>query len=217
MINRLIELKQEKIVIIDNGSTYEPLLQYYREIEGLFEIMHMHMNHGHSVMTRLFRDDFNFRRKYRLDEINYIYSDCDIVPEEECPKDFIEKFHAVLQKYKVNKVGFGIKIDDLPESFEARDRLIKWESQFWRNKIHDEELGLDLYPAAIDTTFACRRAGTIPRWTGNAFRTGPPYVARHLPWYIDSKNLSEEDRYYSRTTLDVETHFPGRYFSEPKI
>ena len=31
---------------------------------------------------------------------------------------------------------------------------------------------------------------------GRSLRTGPPFVARHLPWYIDPLNLSDEDRYY---------------------
>jgi len=28
------------------------------------------------------------------------------------------------------------------------------------------------------------------------YRTAFPYMAKHLPWYIDSKNPDEENRYY---------------------
>ena len=33
------------------------------------------------------------------------------------------------------------------------------------------------------------------------YRTAYPYMARHLPWYIDSENPDEENRYYLKQTL----------------
>jgi hypothetical protein len=35
----------------------------------------------------------------------------------------------------------------------------------------------------------------------DALRTGSPYLARHLPWYVDSSRPTDEDRYY-RDHLD---------------
>ncbi len=31
---------------------------------------------------------------------------------------------------------------------------------------------------------------------GPAIRTGPPYIARHVEWYTDSRNLPQEERHY---------------------
>ena len=54
-----------------------------------------------------------------------------------------------------------------------------------------------MFRADIDTTFALYRPLDRRRHgEGRALRTGPPYVARHLPWYLDSSNLSAEDAYY---------------------
>lgn len=195
LVDRLSELGQEKIVIIDNKSTYGPLLKYYTEIKDLFDIIYMKGNDGHKVITNLYLD-LDFRNRYQLEKINFMYTDCDVVPAEECPADFVEKFDEVLKKYKVEKVGFGLRIDDLPDLFEGKQIVVNWELQFWRSKIRDEDIGIDLYPAAIDTTFSYRRAGTVPGWTNNSYRTGTPYVAKHLPWYVDTKNLLEEDQYY---------------------
>jgi hypothetical protein len=218
LIDRLTEMKQERIVVIDNQSTYEPLLQYYhQEIGKQFDLILMPKNYGHDVWKIIFKD-MTFIMKYRLNLDPFIYTDCDVVPSEECPLDFAQRFNEILARYSsVAKVGFSLRIDDLPDSFEAKQRLIRWESQFWKNKIYDHQIKIDLYPAPIDTTFACCRPNISPGWTRHSVRTGSPYLARHLPWYIDSGNLSEEDRYYIRTAKESETHFPGRYFKEPEV
>jgi glycosyltransferase involved in cell wall biosynthesis len=212
LINRLMELRQERIIIVDNNSTYEPLLEYYQEIQDSFEIIHVPMNHGCKIMTKLWKDK-EFIKKYELDKINFIYTDCDIVPAEECPLDFVEKFNEILEKYRnILKVGFSIKIDDLPMTFKAGGKVVKWEAQFWGNKNFDHQLKVDLYSAPIDTTFSCQRANTRPGWTELSLRTGRPYTARHLPWYINENQLSEEDQHYLKTARPWEIHFPGRYF-----
>ena len=56
-----------------------------------------------------------------------------------------------------------------------------------------------LFRADVDTTFALNRART-PGFEGLAARTGWPYVARHLPWYADSANPTDEARYYRSHT-----------------
>jgi hypothetical protein len=211
LIDRLWVLGQKRIVVIDNGSTYEPLLKYYDEIgKRGTEILKMKENFGHTVLSHLFADR-NFVARYNLDRTAYIITDCDIVPIEQCPPDFVLKFEEVLKKYKVHKVGFGLKIDDLPDTFRAKQKVINWESQFWQNQIYDQEMGVDLYPAAIDTTFAFCMPNGSPGWTNKSIRMGHPYLARHLSWYIDSDNLSKEDLNYIATADKRETHFPERY------
>jgi hypothetical protein len=114
-----------------------------------------------------------------------------VVPDEETPADALEYLAELLFRYAdVDKVGFGLRIDDLPERYRFRSEVIAWESQFW-----EEELEPGVYRADIDTTFALYRP-SVRGPSMRALRTGPPYVARHLPWYQDSHHLSEEDRYY---------------------
>ena len=207
LMDRLIEMKiYQRIVILDNKSDYPPLLQYYQEIKNKFEIIYLPMNYRHGVLRNLYNDEFC--RKYNLHSEHYIYTDCDIVPVKECPPDFIQKFCKILEKYPhIEKVGFSIKIDDLPDSYEGKERIIKWESGHWGGRVFDEKIGIELFSAPIDTTFAMRRAGTFPGWSPgtSTFRTGAPYTSRHLPWYIET--LSDEDKYYIQTA-GSETHFP---------
>lgn len=74
LVDRLSELGQEKIVIIDNKSTYGPLLKYYTEIKDSFDIIYMKGNDGHKVITNLYLD-LDFRNRYQLEKINFMYTD----------------------------------------------------------------------------------------------------------------------------------------------
>jgi hypothetical protein len=191
--DRLTELSQlvtwletagyRRIVLVDNASTYEPLLQY---LEGTPHVtVRMTENLGHrvvwegQVLERIGHDDI------------YVVTDCDVVPDDQCPANAVEHFAGLLLRYgDVDKVGFGLRIDDLPDSYSFKREVQDWESQFWE---HEIEHGV--YRADIDTTFALYRPGTTYS-INRALRTGPPFVARHLPWYADSANLSEEELFY---------------------
>ena len=52
-----------------------------------------------------------------------------------------------------------------------------------------------MFVAPVDTTFAAYRPGE-PFGKKPAVRTGHPYLARHLAWYVDTGNLTEEESYY---------------------
>ena len=102
---------------------------------------------------------------------------------QDCQWDF-------MPRHQVDKVGFGLRIDDLPNHFPLREDVQQWEGRFWR-----EEVEPGVFHAEIDTTFAMYRPPT--RDAGErALRTGTPYVARHTPWYVDPAVLTDEDRYY---------------------
>ena len=179
------------IFIIDNLSTYPPLLEYYNTCR--YTVFHLDKNIG---MTALWKS--GIYKKFRNDF--FVYTDSDIVPIEECPDDFLLFFLETLKKYKqAQKVGFSLKIDDLPDYYAMKEDVILWEKQFFERK-RDEFL----YWAPIDTTFALYRPHGKRRhayFQIEMYRTAFPYMARHLPWYIDSTNPDEENRYYISQTL----------------
>ena len=157
----------------------------------------MDKNYGHLVVWKC------GKFKEIIDNNYYIVSDCDVLPVEECPLDVVKYFLGILQKYKdVTKAGFALKTDDLPENFIFRDSVINWEKKYWTRK---EEEGL--FDAPIDTTFALYRPGIYPsnkKWW-KSIRTDWPYMARHLPWYVDSGILTEEDKYYQEQLTNRST------------
>jgi hypothetical protein len=173
----------KRIVLLDNGSTYAPLLDLYERTPH--EVVRLGDNVGHKS---LWVDELVERLGVSGP---FVFTDPDIVPIEECPLDAIDYFAEVLDRYPgYSKAGFGLKIDDLPDHFEHKSNVLAWESRFWRCRLAPR-----LYEAPIDTTFALYRAPRehSPR---SAIRTGYPYLARHTTWYLDSDDLPEEERYY---------------------
>lgn len=207
--NRLEYLKQliaslesrgyHNIHIIDNNSTYPPLLKYY-DTECAHEVIRLDKNIGYLAIweTDIYK---RFWKGY------YVYTDPDVVLDESCPDDFLEHFWKLADKYgKAIKVGFGLRIDDLPDHYIHKQKVIEWESQFWEN-----ELEPGVFIANIDTTFALYKPFTFGwgcEWHRKTLRlrTGWPYVARHMPWYVDSKNLNDEEKYYM-SQIKTSTHW----------
>lgn len=173
----------ERIILVDNDSTFPPLLVYYETTPH--QVIRLGRNLGHlAAWEGSVLDSIAWRGPY-------VVTDCDVVPDPRTPLDAVERFAELLLRYSdVDKVGFGLVIDDLPPTYHLRDDVLAWEAQFW-----EDEAEPGVFRAPIDTTFALYRP-TAPKGTYRALRTGPPYVARHLPWYIDSAHLSDEETYY---------------------
>jgi hypothetical protein len=195
MINWFIKAGYSNIVILDNNSNYSPLLEYYKS-SGL-KVIYLKENFGHLALWKsgLYK---NYYHNY------YVYSDPDLLPIETCPNDFMRYFLETLQRYNnIEKIGFGLKIDDLPNHYSKKNEVIAWEQKFWK-----EEIEKDVYIAALDTTFAVYKPYTNGAlWVQNALRSGGNYVMRHLPWYEDSSNLTEEDAFYKANMKKGASHW----------
>ena len=184
LINSLESRGYRNIIILDNASSYPPLLDYYKQCK--YEVIHLGVNYGFLALWKT-----NVYKRFK--KTFYVYTDPDVVLDEQCPDDFMKVFLSSLERYpSCMKIGFGIRIDDLPDYYKDKDSVIAWESQFWENCLDGF-----LYKARVDTTFALYRPFCKGGSTAHlSLRTGFPYVIRHLPWYNDSNNLSEEEQYY---------------------
>ena len=187
LISSLKSRGYNNIYIIDNASTYPPLLKYYEECP--YTIFRLKKNIGHKSIwkTGIYK---KFWKGF------YVYTDSDIVPDENCPDNFIEHFHQIMMRYPLaTKVGFGLKLDDLPSS-PLQKTILEAETRYWKFQVEK-----DLFRAPIDTTFALYRpfSKTNVNWYMLHFRTAGKYIARHLPWYNDTNNLSNEEEFYLRS------------------
>ncbi len=176
----------EEIWLVDNASTYPPLVEYLATTPH--HVVHLDRNLGHRSPW------LSGTVQRAAGGRHVVISDPDVVPDEACPLDAVAHFRDVLDRFPdVDKVGFGLRIDDLPTGYPLADAVRRWEARFWR-----EEVEPGLFRADIDTTFALYRPLDRRHREDRALRTGPPYVARHVPWYTDPAALSDEDRYYRR-------------------
>jgi hypothetical protein len=175
------------INIIDNASTYPPLLTYLETCPH--QVHRMDKNYGHLVLWESGR--FN----HIIQHENFVLSDCDILPDNECPENVVEQLARILERYtNFTKVGLSLRIDDLPDHYSLKAKVLEWEAPFWEHPLENGTL----YEAALDTTFAYYRPGIDPkdqRWW-RSIRTAAPLTARHLPWYANTSLLSQEDIYY---------------------
>lgn len=181
----------KNIVILDNNSTYPPLLDYYEVCK--FKVIRLDKNYGYLSFWKT-----GIYKQYKWNY--FVYTDSDVVPISDCPANFLEYLKSLLDKHlHLDKVGLGIKIDDLPDSFVLKDKVIEYEKNYWKYEVKP-----NIYRARVDTTFALYKPlsnlkhGYVS--TLSAYRTGFPYMIQHLPWYVDSSRLTDEESYYLQTS-----------------
>lgn len=189
MVEYLMTVPDCEPIIIDNCSTYEPLLEWYNS--SPCRIVRLDSNLGHiapwvsGVISEA--DDL------------YVVTDPDL-DLTECPIDILKLLEDGLVTYDLLKCGLSIRIDDLPDTPIA-NHAAGHERQFWRPVSGDPRF----FHALVDTTFAIYSNKRHPNEYGlhPAMRSAPPYTCRHLPWYITPETATEEDLYYLNTKTSV--------------
>ena len=196
---KALEIRGYKnIFIIDNDSTYEPLLNFYKNCP--YHIFRLEKNVGHLALwdTKIYK---KFERSF------FVYTDSDVVPSQDCPLNFLEIFLDKMKEDKsIMKIGLSLKINDLPDHYSNKKDVIEWESQF--NKTLTSDGGY--FIANVDTTFALYR----PFMSGGSsrmrmLRSKAPINAHHMPWYNDSNNLSDEELFYLNNSK-TSTHWTSK-------
>lgn len=181
----LLEAGYTRLYILDNASTYAPLLAYYRELmrDVRVQVIFLGENMGYKAIWLS-----GILEKLAI-ETPYVYTDSDVVPQSDCPKNVVQILLRVLKRNPfLKKAGLGLIYQDI--TFYDREKWQRSEAGFYRFPI-----GENLYFAPVDTTFAlyvnCRHY-TLRM----AARTTGSCMARHLPWYYDYDHLPEDEAYY---------------------
>ena len=200
LIDWLLRAGTERIVILDNASTFPPLLQWYaKKKDKRIQVRRLGSNYGSQALW--------MQPDKSLLTLPFVYTDPDVVPDDDCPKDLVtfllktweacsDKFRSSWDNKKPQKIDPGLKVSDIPDCYALRERVLAWEKRHaGPDKIQAEHGGVHLYDVAIDTTFALY-VGYAHPFGLSAVRTGDPYVIKHLSWYCDSANPTAEERYY---------------------
>lgn len=173
----LYNLGYTNIHILDNNSTYPPLLEWYKECPYKVELLGRNLG-----QLAIYNSDYINKFKEWV-----VYSDSDIELNQLTPRDFIAQMMRIAEKYGKLKVGLALKIDDLPET-KYGIYIKGQEAKYWY-----KELACGIYDAHVDTTFSIIKVGQP--FTYEAIRLGENYTARHTPWYLDYGHLSPEELY----------------------
>ncbi len=198
LIDFLLLKKTENIIIVDNCSTYLPLLDYYKKLakNGNITIEIQKENLGHLVFWR------NRALYKKYSDGFFVITDADIVPNTNLNDDYLKiMLNLLIKNHQFTKVGFALDIENIPDYYTLKQKVINWESQYWNLEIEK-----NCYDADIDTTFALYwpKVDRIVKNTHHYFfksiRLSGDFNAKHGGWYLDNENLTEEQMFYLQTS-----------------
>jgi hypothetical protein len=180
-----------EVILIDNNSTYQPLLSWYDECP--YKVYRLSKNLGHKCLYKsgilnYYKDQYYYLTDHDLDISNV-------------PCDFSDVLFKGLENENVIKSGLSLQIEDLPNNPYA-NMAKNWEKKYWERQ-RDKN---GFYLSEIDTTFALydrnREYKDFPQGDDffRAVRSPLPYTAKHLPWYNTPENISDEELYYIKST-----------------
>ncbi len=172
--------------VVDNASTYPPLLDYYKIIPATVYFLDKNMGHESIWRTHIFQ---RFAHDY------YVLTDPDVLPAVETPKDFMQFFVDALRgNPSFRKIGFGLFYQDLPDHYSKKTEVVNWES-----RLYEKEISAGLFHSKIDTTFALYKPQAAFQCWDDTIRTGSPYLLKHMPWYEDPASPNDETIFYIGT------------------
>ncbi len=186
LIDWLLGAGCRKLIVLDNDSTYPPLIEYYAALErdSRVKVIRLGKNFGFKALWLS-----GVLESLKI-ATPYIYTDPDVLPIERCPKNFVKRLMKILgDNREVRKVGLGLVYDDI--TFFDKDAVQRTEAELYAGT----KVGDDLHFAQVDTTFALY--SNVRHYSLRfSLRTTGNLRAYHLPWYFDYDNLPEDERYY---------------------
>ena len=188
MVDWLRKEPMAEVIILDNQSTYQPLLDYYKTLDC--RVVMLDKNYGHTAL-------YSWNGHHDLKSQYFVYSDPDLLPKEDCPSNVIPYLLALKKEhFFFNKIGMMLETTDIPDHYKYKSQVINIHRNYCHNRLKN------CFVSHVDTTFAMydiEKTAGKEHYMRNCLITSRPYVMRHLPWYVDSNNLSEEDKYYAKT------------------
>jgi hypothetical protein len=198
MTDRLEHIPKTKIIIIDNASTYPPLVEWLAECP--YEVVRLRTNAGHRgpwEQGKVLKANDHLRA---YGSEHYVVTDPDL-DFTDVPLDVVDRcLEGLAISPSAIKCGPALRLDDLPsiEQSAVDMRLIlEIESRYWQKMLRPP-----FFEAPIDTTFAAYSIKTphniamLPR---AGVRIGGAYAVRHLGWYLrKDEPVPPELEYYFR-------------------
>lgn len=179
------------IYIIDNASTYQPLLDWY-ETKPCEIIKVDNLGHTAPWLCGL------------VDKLGipYVVTDPDLGLDD-LPNDTLIKLNEKLTLMPhLNKIGLKLDWESITEKSPYYNHLQSYEKNRWGSSRLENDVFVDVH---IDTTFALYNVnhyfiggGSLPS----------PYQAKHHPWEFthEERNNNEEFSYYIKNASSVSSY-----------
>jgi len=198
----LTNLGYNNIIILDNASTYLPLLDWYMSLKSKpnLKIEMFDTNYGNKCL---------WKSGYinKLKNHSYVvYTESDIELNPNIPKTFVETLIKLSKEFKFDKVGLSINIKDLPKN-EMTSSIKQIEEVYWIKKIPHRKY--EIYQGMIDSSLAVFDPN-IP-FNYNALRVAGNFTSNHIPWYTNFNSLSKEELYFLENATEEFSIYKQNY------
>jgi len=193
-ISRLQDFGLKNFIILDNGSSYLPFVNWLEQTE--YPVIIYYDNPG----PRNFFISLNIWN--RLPQ-HFIVTDPDLEYPLTIPTSLVSDMIELSNRKAWGKVAIGLNTEPADKMY---DGVKIWEAAYWRTIIEHMPSGDPIYAAKTDTTFALYNKKFISRpgdlnWEGEFFispRICGNYMCQHLGWYIDKGLPQEEVDFYEK-------------------
>lgn len=169
-----------EIWLIDNASTYGPLLEYLDT--NPCNILRLEKNLGHTApWTSGLVNSLNYGY--------YVVTDGDLGLST-VSRSVLRLMYDKLRKYPdFGKIGLGLDWRVVTQESPYFNHMMRYEAPRWKNATEKERV----FDVAVDTTFAMYNR---PDYFIGGGSLSYPNVARHYPWEIININENEEFKFY---------------------
>lgn len=192
-----------EIIIHDNGTTYQPTLDWVKS-KGF---KYYKSENDMLAIAKTVEDWYKTN-----DAPYYVITDPDISLKG-VNGDILEFLAHVLDSHSESvKVGLSLRLDCIPDHYQHKQKVLDWEPKCYKDslKIEWKHKEYDIYKANIATTFSLYRKQYkfVQCDSGyKSIRTGIPYVAHHLDWYLDLTKLKPDQIHYQKTAERNRAHW----------
>lgn len=184
MVEWMLKEPRLSVVIVDNASTFSPLLEWYKSCP--VEVVRLKTNVGSGAPWS------SGVVSHRYGKSPYIVTDPDL-DLSGIPSDWLSVLEKGLSYPRISKCGFSLALDDLPDVPQR-----EWARHNQKNHWKPHPVATGYYDAGIDTTFALYIPDGPTRPGSNQLRTMAPYTARHLPWYVKPGEVPADLQWYAK-------------------
>lgn len=195
-----------EILILNNGSEYEPLKKYLESLPDEVRIIDFYGNPGPRVF---------FENKFLYESLpnKFMVTDPDLGFKTTFDSDALNYLVCLSDEYKAFKIGSALRLDI--EEPNALDFRVNWvsnwttirqtESDYYLKQAGTTEKGETIFIAPIDTTFAIynKKYLTDNVFLHNCYRVSGRFAAIHYGWLLNPPIPAKEYEFYKKTVGDA--------------
>lgn len=192
MVERIKAYKNVgEIVIVDNNSTYPPLLEWYATNPCKIERTNLNIGVAAPWISGVVGDFSG----------PYVVTDPDMGLED-TPDDTLVYLLDKMNSLNIDKIGLGLDWQRVESKSPYYQRLHLYERDRWQKSPIKDDVYMEVQ---IDTTFALYRH---PAYFIGGSSTTFPYVARHYPWEfsLEEARDNEEFMYYMQHATNASSY-----------